>query len=249
MSIPAKKYLIYPSNVSLKNSENKPPMKTYMRGANCYRKYQVNSALWECRLPSKISGKDYNKATQDAKLFSHLPCMNSKFLLTTVLRNLQWALRNLGYCPTTYIILLAMIALLSFPLFCSHRPSRSLITVTRNLFSSSSCMAPLSPDITQYYRTLVAITRSTECKWLILSMGLYFRDKQWGFLHDIHTLWIQFHIPYRNKTFVVSKCLRAALFPSFEEWPIENHSRCFLLCKNPSQNSFTAHWSVTQRHT
>ena len=29
VSIPAMKYLIYPSNVSLKNSENKPPMKTY----------------------------------------------------------------------------------------------------------------------------------------------------------------------------------------------------------------------------
>ena len=30
-------------------------------------------------------------------------CMNSNSLFTTVLRNFQWALRNLGYCPTTYL--------------------------------------------------------------------------------------------------------------------------------------------------
>jgi hypothetical protein len=55
----------------------------------------------------------------------NLPCINSKSLLTTVLRNLQWARRNRGYCPTTYIMLEATIALLSFPLFCSVNPSRS----------------------------------------------------------------------------------------------------------------------------
>lgn len=55
----------------------------------------------------------------------NLPCMNSNNLLTTVLRNLQCALRNLGYCPTTYIILLAIMALLSFPRFCSHSPNKS----------------------------------------------------------------------------------------------------------------------------
>lgn len=53
------------------------------------------------------------------------PCMNSKSLLTTVLRNFQWALRKRGYWPTIYMMLEAMIALLSFPLFCSHKPSRS----------------------------------------------------------------------------------------------------------------------------
>ncbi len=58
-------------------------------------------------------------------------------------------LRNLGYCPTMYMMLEAMMALLSFPLFCSHSPSSSLITVTRNLFSSSSCMAPLMEPMAQ----------------------------------------------------------------------------------------------------
>lgn len=53
------------------------------------------------------------------------PCMNSKSLLTTVLRNFQWALRKRGYWPTIYMMLEAMMALLSFPLFCSHKPSRS----------------------------------------------------------------------------------------------------------------------------
>ena len=53
------------------------------------------------------------------------PCMNSKSLLTTVFRNLQWARKKRGYWPTTYIMLDAMIALLSLPRFCSHRPSKS----------------------------------------------------------------------------------------------------------------------------
>ena len=34
-------------------------------------------------------------------------------------------LRNLGYCPTMYMMFDAMIALLSLPFFCSQRPSRS----------------------------------------------------------------------------------------------------------------------------
>ena len=57
--------------------------------------------------------------------FKNQPCMNSKSLLTTVFRNLQWALRNLGYWPTTYMMLDAMMALLSLPLFCSHNPNKS----------------------------------------------------------------------------------------------------------------------------
>jgi hypothetical protein len=36
--------------------------------------------------------------------------MNSKSLLTTVLRNFQCARRNRGYCPTTYMILDAITA-------------------------------------------------------------------------------------------------------------------------------------------
>merc|ERR1719427_505127 len=75
--------------------------------------------------------------------------MNSKSLLTTVFRNLQCALKNLGYWPTIYMMLEAMMALLSFPFFCSHRPSKSLITVTRNLFSSSSCIEPEIEPIAQ----------------------------------------------------------------------------------------------------
>lgn len=30
-------------------------------------------------------------------------CMNSNNLFTTVFKNFQWALRNFGYCPTTYL--------------------------------------------------------------------------------------------------------------------------------------------------
>lgn len=54
-----------------------------------------------------------------------LPCMNSNSLLTTVFKNFQWALKNRGYCPTMYMILDAIIALLSFPRFCSQSPRRS----------------------------------------------------------------------------------------------------------------------------
>ena len=69
-------------------------------------------------------------------------CMNSNNLFTTVFKNFQCAFKNRGYCPTTYIIFDATTALLSFPRFCSHNPNKSLITVTKNRFSSSSAMAP-----------------------------------------------------------------------------------------------------------
>merc|ERR1719507_878352 len=75
--------------------------------------------------------------------------MNSKSLLTTVFRNLQCARRNRGYWPTMYMMFDAMIALLSLPFFCSHNPSKSLMTVTRNRFSSSSCMEPEIDPIAQ----------------------------------------------------------------------------------------------------
>mmetsp|Transcript_29229 Transcript_29229/g.84965 ORF Transcript_29229/g.84965 Transcript_29229/m.84965 type:complete len:205 (+) Transcript_29229:1779-2393(+) len=48
------------------------------------------------------------------------------------------------------MMLLAMTALLSFPRFCSHSPSRSLMTVTRNRFSSSSDMAPEIDPMAQH---------------------------------------------------------------------------------------------------
>lgn len=51
--------------------------------------------------------------------------MNSNSLFTTVFKNFQCALKNLGYWPTMYMIFDAIIALLSLPLFCSHNPKRS----------------------------------------------------------------------------------------------------------------------------
>ena len=78
-----------------------------------------------------------------------ISCMNSKSLLTTVLRNFQCARRKRGYCPTTYMMLEATTALLSLPRFISHSPSKSLITVTRKRFSSSSDMAPEMEPIAQ----------------------------------------------------------------------------------------------------
>ena len=56
---------------------------------------------------------------------SWVSCMNSNSLFTTVLRNLQWARRKRGYWPTMYIMLEAMMALLSLPFFCSQSPSKS----------------------------------------------------------------------------------------------------------------------------
>lgn len=42
------------------------------------------------------------------------------------IRNLlMWYLKNLGYCPTMYMMFEAMIALLSFPRLISHKPRRS----------------------------------------------------------------------------------------------------------------------------
>lgn len=83
------------------------------------------------RLKQPLKG---NKGSQP----SWVSCMNSKSLLTTVLRNFQCAFKNRGYWPTIYIIFAATTALLSFPRFISHNPSRSLMTVTRNRFSVSS---------------------------------------------------------------------------------------------------------------
>mmetsp|Transcript_9498 Transcript_9498/g.23767 ORF Transcript_9498/g.23767 Transcript_9498/m.23767 type:complete len:274 (+) Transcript_9498:1421-2242(+) len=77
-------------------------------------------------------------------------CMNSNNLLTTVFRNFQCARRKRGYWPTMYMILDAMTALLSFPRVCSHMPKRSLMTVTRKRFSSSSLMARLMDPIAQH---------------------------------------------------------------------------------------------------
>ena len=82
--------------------------------------------LW-IELPYIMKHSPYNqlvlKLMQTENVSS--PCMNSKSLLTTVFKNLQWSLKKRGYWPTTYMMLEAMMALLSFPLFCSHNPSKS----------------------------------------------------------------------------------------------------------------------------
>src|SRR5262249_43347687 len=80
---------------------------------------------------------------------SCVSCINAKSLLTTVFKNFQWAFRNLGYWPTVYMIFDATTALLSLPRFISHKPNRSLMTVTRNRFSVSSFIAPEMEPIAQ----------------------------------------------------------------------------------------------------
>jgi hypothetical protein len=103
-------------------------------------------------------------------------CMNSNSLLTTVFRNFQCARKKRGYCPTTYMMLDAMtacahtsedtsdggltnvgaghfkhqrITLLFFPRLASHKPSKSLITVTRNRFSSCAPNATKTGEVCQ----------------------------------------------------------------------------------------------------
>lgn len=125
--------------------------------------------------------------------YLHSPCINSNSLLTTVFKNFQWARRNLGYWPTTYMILEAMMALLSLPFFCSHSPSKSLITVTRNLFSSSSCIAPEILPIAQHswngagthlLNTLPVITISSH---VVPSTVLIWNEKPSSSISDIPT--------------------------------------------------------------
>ena len=76
--------------------------------------------------------------------------MNSNSLSTTVRRNFQCALRKRGYWPTTYMMLLATTALLFLPRAASHMPSRSLMTVTRKRFSSTSDMVPEMEPMAQH---------------------------------------------------------------------------------------------------
>mmetsp|Transcript_18783 Transcript_18783/g.59889 ORF Transcript_18783/g.59889 Transcript_18783/m.59889 type:complete len:267 (-) Transcript_18783:1448-2248(-) len=77
-------------------------------------------------------------------------CMNSNSLFTTVLRNFQCAIRKRGYCPTMYMMLDAMTALLFLPLVTSHMRSRSRMKVTKKRFSSSSVMVPLMEPTDQH---------------------------------------------------------------------------------------------------
>lgn len=111
-----------------------------------------------------------------------LPCMNSNSLFTTVFKNFQCALKNLGYCPTMYIILEAIMALLSLPFFCSHNPSKSLIAVTKKRFSSSSCIAPEILPIAQHNCNTKAklfrrrIPRYYENNFYSLTVFKFFHD-------------------------------------------------------------------------
>lgn len=68
--------------------------------------------------------------------------MNSNNFLTTVFRKFQLVLRNLGYYPTTYMILDATTALFSLPFFYSHRVNRFLMVWIKNCFSSCSGRHP-----------------------------------------------------------------------------------------------------------
>ena len=68
--------------------------------------------------------------------------MNSNSLRMTVLRKFQFSDRNRGYYMTTYMMLEATTALLSFPFRDSVRARRSLITRTRNFFSYSCGIDP-----------------------------------------------------------------------------------------------------------
>ena len=69
---------------------------------------------------------EQNCRMQEFQCFTPLIFPNvSLFLRIIILYGLGPDLRNLGYCPTMYMMLEATMALLSFPLFSSQRPSSS----------------------------------------------------------------------------------------------------------------------------
>ena len=68
-----------------------------------------------------------------------------------------------GYWPATYMILEAMQALLPLPRLTSQSPSRSLMTVTKKRFSSSSDMAPeMDPTAQQRCSNSPRTTRAVD---------------------------------------------------------------------------------------
>lgn len=75
--------------------------------------------------------------------------MNSKSFLITVLWNIQFANKNLGYYPTTYMIFVATTALFYLPFFASHRFKRILTTNIKNFFSFSRSEIPDKDPIAQ----------------------------------------------------------------------------------------------------
>src|SRR3990167_9970406 len=79
----------------------------------------------------------------------NVSCINSNNLLMTVFKNFQCDCKNRGYCPTMYIMSLAITALLSFPRVFSTMFNNSRITYTRKIFSSFSVCPPLMDPIAQ----------------------------------------------------------------------------------------------------
>jgi len=83
--------------------------------------------------------------------------MNSNSLRITVFKKFQFARRNLGYWPTTYMIFDATTALFSLPFFYSHRfrsvycnnYCATLIVWITNCFSSTSGKHPDIEPIAQ----------------------------------------------------------------------------------------------------
>ena len=76
--------------------------------------------------------------------------INSNNFLITVFKKFQLVLKNLGYYPTTYIMLAATTALFSLPFLNSQRESKFLIVWIKNCFSSYSGKHPDIDPIAQH---------------------------------------------------------------------------------------------------
>ena len=129
-----------------------------------------NGSHWSCPLLSCMSQFHITQHTSTRTWHErrdYRPCMNSNNLLTTVLRKRQWARRKRGYCPTTYIMFDAMIALLSLPRFCSQSPSSSwhhtAHSVTETIwltYKSSMHAVSHSNEVSQYIQKALLMQRN-----------------------------------------------------------------------------------------
>ena len=107
--------------------------------------------------------------------------MNSNNLLTTVFRNLQWARRKRGYCPTTYMMLEAMMALLSLPRFCSHSPRRSCLKARvhkRHEMINHKCVASQNRTDTIPYQFCLSVECHTGTSTAIFLSQMHGFAKQ-----------------------------------------------------------------------
>ena len=93
----------------------------------------------------------------------------------------------LGYCPTMYMMLEAMMALLSLPFFCSQSPSRSLMTVTRKRFSSSSCIEPDIDPMAQQSVFKFFQDHSLPFTWKEENKGISFYFNRFSFFVNQHS--------------------------------------------------------------